>query len=155
MLSAIDAGNSTMDVSCLAKRRSCCLASLESDRRKTAYQLAVDLMNLFALYRYDWRDVTGETLCSMVPALDAAVEKAVARLPERPCCRMFPCTRRRDRSERIPRSAWCRALFTGRRDAGRPDRPDQRDVPGRGGQRRRHRRKRAPDRPLLPPHGPL
>ena len=43
------------------------LASLDTDSRKTADQISIDLMNLFALYHFRFEDVTGAILCSVVP----------------------------------------------------------------------------------------
>lgn len=81
MLLAIDVGNSTIDVGLFGEgKKLLFLASLESDRRKTADQFSVDLMNLFTLYRYHWEEVTGAILCSVVPALDDIVGKAVTQL---------------------------------------------------------------------------
>ena len=81
MLLAIDVGNSTTDVGLFGdEKRLLFLASLETDRRKTADQFSVDLMNLFTLFHYDFKDVTGAILCSVVPALDAVIEKALTRL---------------------------------------------------------------------------
>lgn len=85
MLLAIDIGNSTTDVGLFDDQKNLCfLASLETDRRKTADQISVDLMNLFTLYHYDYKDVTGSILCSVVPALNGVLEKALQRLLGRP-----------------------------------------------------------------------
>ena len=81
MLLAIDAGNSTTSVGLFAPDRTLCfLASLDTDSRKTADQICVDLMNLFALYRHPITDVTGAILCSVVPPLNFMMEKALTRL---------------------------------------------------------------------------
>lgn len=81
MLLAIDAGNSTINVGLFGEEKKLLfLASLETDRRKTRDQFCVDLMNLFALYHYELKDVQGAILCSVVPALDAVLEEALTRL---------------------------------------------------------------------------
>lgn len=81
MLLAIDVGNSTIDVGMFEEEGQLrFMASLESDRRKTVDQFSVDLMNLLMLNHCDWNDVTGAIYCSVVPVLDAVVEKALTRL---------------------------------------------------------------------------
>lgn len=85
MLLAIDIGNSTTGVGLFDEQKNLCfLASLDTDNRKTADQISVDLMNLFTLYHYDFRDVTGAILCSVVPSLNFMMEKALTRLLGRP-----------------------------------------------------------------------
>ena len=71
MLLAVDIGNSTTDVGLFDEEKNLrFLASLDTDRRKTADQISVDLMNLFTLYRCDFKDVTGSIVCSVVPSMD-------------------------------------------------------------------------------------
>lgn len=85
MLLAVDVGNSTIAVGLFNKNKELCfLASLDTDSRKTADQISVDLMNLFTLYHFDYQDVTGAILCSVVPPLNFMVEKALTRLLGRP-----------------------------------------------------------------------
>ena len=85
MLLAIDVGNSTTSVGLFQSRRELCfLASLDTDSRKTADQISVDFMNLFALYGYSHTSVTGAILCSVVPPLNFMMEKALTRLLGRP-----------------------------------------------------------------------
>ena len=53
MLLAIDVGNSTTSIGLFDRDKQLrFLASLDTDSRKTADQISVDLMNLFALYRH-------------------------------------------------------------------------------------------------------
>lgn len=81
MLLAIDVGNSTMSVGLFdSDRQICFLASLDTDRRKTADQICIDLMNLFTLYHYDYRDVTGAIFSSVVPPMNYMLFKALRRL---------------------------------------------------------------------------
>lgn len=81
MLLAIDVGNSTTSVGLFDRDRDLrFLASLDTDSRKTADQISVDLMNLFTLYRYPYTAVTGAILCSVVPPLDFMMVKALGRL---------------------------------------------------------------------------
>lgn len=81
MLLAIDVGNSTTSVGLFDQEKNLqFLASLDTDSRKTADQISIDLMNLFTLYHYDYTDVTGAILCSVVPPLNFMMEKALTRL---------------------------------------------------------------------------
>ena len=85
MLLAIDVGNSNTSVGLFDRDQTLCfLASLDTDSRKTADQISVDLMNLFALYHYKYTDVTGAILCSVVPPLNFMMEKALTRLLGKP-----------------------------------------------------------------------
>ncbi len=85
MLLAIDVGNSNTSVGLFDKEKKLrFLASLDTDSRKTADQISIDLMNLFALYKYRYTDVTGAILCSVVPPLNFMMEKALTRLLGRP-----------------------------------------------------------------------
>lgn len=81
MLLAIDVGNSTTSVGLFGTDGTLqFLASLDTDSRKTADQISIDLMNLFKLYDYDYKDVTGAILCSVVPPLNFMMQKALTRL---------------------------------------------------------------------------
>ncbi|WP_295858932.1 type III pantothenate kinase [uncultured Oscillibacter sp.] len=85
MLLAIDVGNSTTSVGLFAPDRELkFLATLDTGVRRTADQFSIDLMNVFALYHYDLRDVSGAIICSVVPPLNFMLEKAVGRLLGKP-----------------------------------------------------------------------
>ena len=85
MLLAIDVGNSNTSVGLFDKNKSLrFLASLDTDSRKTADQISIDLMNLFTLYHFNYTDVTGAILCSVVPPLNFMMEKALTRLLGKP-----------------------------------------------------------------------
>ena len=85
MLLAIDVGNSNTSVGLFGKDGTLqFLASLDTDSRKTADQISIDLMSLFTLYGYDYQDVTGAILCSVVPPLNFMMQKALTRLLGRP-----------------------------------------------------------------------
>lgn len=85
VLLAIDVGNSNTSVGLFDKGKDLrFLASLDTDSRKTADQISVDLMNLFTLYQFDYRQVSGAILCSVVPPLNFMMEKALTRLLGRP-----------------------------------------------------------------------
>ena len=85
MLLAVDVGNSTTSVGLFDREKTLCfLARLDTDSRKTSDQICIDLMNLFALYHYEYADVTGAILCSVVPPLNFMMEKALTRLLGKP-----------------------------------------------------------------------
>ena len=85
MLLAIDVGNSNTSVGLFGKDGALqFLASLDTDSRKTADQISIDLMNLFTLYWFDYKDVTGAILCSVVPPLNFMMQKALTRLLGKP-----------------------------------------------------------------------
>ena len=81
MLLAIDVGNSTTSVGLFGEDGTLqFLASLDTDSRKTADQISIDLMNVFRLYDYDYKEVTGAIHCSVVPPLNFMMQKALTRL---------------------------------------------------------------------------
>ena len=81
MLLAIDIGNSNISVGLFGEGRDLkFLASIDTDSRKTADQISIDLMNLFALYGYDIRQVTGAIFSSVVPGINFMMHKALTRL---------------------------------------------------------------------------
>lgn len=81
MLLAIDAGNTYTSVGLLnGWNQPLFLASLDTDSRKTADQISIDLMNLFVLYHYRLEDVSGVILSSVVPPLNFMLTKALTRL---------------------------------------------------------------------------
>ena len=85
MLLAIDVGNSNTSIGLFDKDKNLkFLASLDTDSRKTADQISIDLMNLFALYGYDYKAVTGVIVCSVVPPLNFMMGKALTRLFGKP-----------------------------------------------------------------------
>ena len=85
MLLAVDIGNSTISTGLFGLDGELrFLASLDTDYRKTADQICVDLMNLFQLYHFHYEDVTDSILCSVVPPLNFMMEKALTRLLGKP-----------------------------------------------------------------------
>ena len=81
MLLAVDIGNSTISIGLFDNTGTLhFLASLDTDRRKTADQICVDLMNLFQLYHFRYQEVSDSILCSVVPPLNFMMEKALTRL---------------------------------------------------------------------------
>ena len=83
MLLAIDIGNSNISVGLFDEKRDLkLLYSLDTDSRKTADQISIDLMNIFSLYRYDLRDVSGAIFSSVVPALTPRLREALRKMCE-------------------------------------------------------------------------
>ena len=81
MLLAVGVGNMNTSIGLFDQNKTLCfLASLCTDSRKTADQICLDLMNLFNLYQYSYKSVTGAILCSVVPPLNFMMEKALTRL---------------------------------------------------------------------------
>ena len=85
MLLAVDVGNSTMSIGLFdLDKKLQFLAVLDTDSRKTADQISIDLMNVFALYQHDIRDVQDAIVCSVVPPLNFMLQKALTRLLGKP-----------------------------------------------------------------------
>ena len=85
MLLAVDVGNSNISIALFDREGSLRFrASLDTDRRKTADQICVDLMNLFQLYHFRYQEVSDSILCSVVPPLNFMMEKALTRLLGKP-----------------------------------------------------------------------
>ena len=81
MLLAIDVGNSTISVGLFGSDKKLhFLGVLDTDSRKTADQISIDLMNIFALYQHDMREVEDAIVCSVVPPLNFMLQKALTRL---------------------------------------------------------------------------
>lgn len=85
MLLAIDIGNSNISVGVFDPQGQLqFLASLDTDSRKTADQICIDLMNLFTLYHCDIKDLNGAIFSSVVPPMNFMMEKALTRLLGKP-----------------------------------------------------------------------
>ena len=81
MLLAIDIGNSNISVGLFNSEKTLqFLASIDTDSRKTADQISIDLMNLFSLYGFSISDVSGAIFSSVVPTMNFMLEKALTRL---------------------------------------------------------------------------
>lgn len=81
MLLAIDVGNSNISVGLFAAKQDLkFLATIDTDQRKTADQISIDLINIFQLYGYDLKDVTGAIFSSVVPPMNFMLTKALTRL---------------------------------------------------------------------------
>lgn len=85
MLLAIDIGNSNISVGLFDQKRDLkFLSFIDTDSRKTADQISIDLMNIFSLYQYDLRDVSGAIFSSVVPPINFMMAKALTRLLGKP-----------------------------------------------------------------------
>ena len=85
MLLAIDIGNSNISVGLFDRQKDLrFLASLDTDSRKTADQISIDLLSLFTLYGCDIKEVSGAIVSSVVPQLNFMMEKALTRLLGKP-----------------------------------------------------------------------
>lgn len=85
MLLAIDIGNSNISVGLFSREKKLhFLASIDTDSRKTADQISIDLMNIFSLYGYDLKNVSGAIFSSVVPPINFMMEKALTRLLGKP-----------------------------------------------------------------------
>ena len=74
MLLAIDVGNSNTSFGLFEKSGKLqFLASLDTDSRKTADQISIDLINLSALYHFQLSDLTDAIVCSVVPPINFMV----------------------------------------------------------------------------------
>ena len=81
MLLTIDVGNSNTSLGLFEKDGKLqFLASLDTDSRKTADQISIDLINLFALYHFQLSDLTDAIVCSVVPPINFMLEKALTHL---------------------------------------------------------------------------
>ena len=85
MLLAIDIGNSNISVGLFSREKTLhFLASIDTDSRKTADQISIDLMNIFSLYGFDLKNVSGAIFSSVVPPINFMMEKALTRLLGKP-----------------------------------------------------------------------
>lgn len=85
MLLAIDIGNSNISVGLFDENRELkFLSSVDTDSKKTSDQICIDLLNIFQLYHYDVKDVTGTIFSSVVPPMNFMMEKALTRLFGKP-----------------------------------------------------------------------
>ena len=85
MLLAIDIGNSIISVGVLDdEKKIVFLSSVDTDSRKTADQISIDLMNIFALYDVDIHAISGAIFSSVVPGMNFSMEKALTRLTGKP-----------------------------------------------------------------------
>ena len=85
MLLAVDIGNSNVSIGLFDQQKELkFLASIHTDSGKTADQISIDLMNVFALYGYSLNDVSGAIFSSVVPPMNFMMTKALTRLLGKP-----------------------------------------------------------------------
>lgn len=85
MLLTIDIGNSNISVGLFDRDKKLqFLAALDTDSKRTADQISVDLINLFSLYHHNINEITGAIFCSVVPPMNFMMEKALTRLLGKP-----------------------------------------------------------------------
>ena len=81
MVLTIDIDNSTTNVGLFdQKGRLVFRSGLTTSRNPTRDQCAISLMNLFALYHAEFRDVSGAVISSVVPSVTAHMSSAVELL---------------------------------------------------------------------------
>lgn len=85
MLLAVDVGNSTISVGLMDDNKELKFyGSLETDVRKTADRISMELVSLFTLYGYSFSDVSGVIMCSVVPSINLMMERALTRILGKP-----------------------------------------------------------------------
>ena len=81
MLLAIDMGNTNTSIALFGEEKELkFLSTMDTDTHTTADQISINLMNIFSLYQYDLKDVTGAIFSSVVPGMNFMMEKASTRL---------------------------------------------------------------------------
>ena len=94
MLLAIDVGNTTISVGLMDDNKELKFyGSLETDIRKTADRISMELVNLFSLYGCSFSDVTGIIMCSVVPSINLMMEEALTRILGKPPMIVGPGTK--------------------------------------------------------------
>lgn len=80
MLLALDIGNTNITIGVFDGEKLCLQARMATDTTKTGDQYAIELMNLFGLYRIELKDFTGAILSSVVPQIERPIRSAVQTL---------------------------------------------------------------------------
>lgn len=81
MILAIDIGNSVINIGLYTQEGTLSFRStFKTDPDKTRDQIAIDLLNVFHLYGFEPKSVTGAIISSVVPPMTAATSEAVQRL---------------------------------------------------------------------------
>ena len=76
MILTIDIGNTAITMGLFTPEgRLQFRGSLKTDKNKTRDQIAIDLLDMFHLYRSDLQGITGAVISSVVPAMAGAVEQ--------------------------------------------------------------------------------
>lgn len=81
MILTIDIGNTAITMGLFTPEgRLQFRGSLKTDKNKTRDQIAIDLLDMFHLYRSDLQGITGAVISSVVPPMTSAMAGAVAQL---------------------------------------------------------------------------
>ncbi len=77
MLLAIDMGNTNITIGVFKNNDIIFTSRLSTQRERTTDQYAVELLNIFALYKISVNDIDGAIISSVVPELNYSIKKAV------------------------------------------------------------------------------
>lgn len=81
MILTIDIGNTAITMGLFTPEgRLQFRGSLKTDKNKTRDQIAIDLLDMFHLYRSDLQGITGAVISSVVPPMTSAMAGAVEQL---------------------------------------------------------------------------
>lgn len=81
MILTIDIGNTAITMGLFTPEgRLQFRGSLKTDKNKTRDQIAIDLLDMFHLYRSDLQGITGAVISSVVPPMTSAMARAVEQL---------------------------------------------------------------------------
>lgn len=81
MILTVDIGNTTTTIGLFTPQGELQFrGSLKTDKNKTQDQIAIDLLDMFQLYRADMAQVTGAVVSSVVPPMTAAMAGAIGQL---------------------------------------------------------------------------
>ena len=80
MILTIDIGNTAITMGLVTPEgRLQFRGSLKTDKNKTRDQIAIDLLDMFHLYRSDLQGITGAVISSVVPPMTSAMAGAARR----------------------------------------------------------------------------
>ena len=85
MLLAIDIGNSNITMGAYKDDNLLFISRLETDTKRTEDQYAVEIKDIIEINGYDFKAVDSAAVCSVVPAVQVAVCRAIEKL-----CRITP-----------------------------------------------------------------
>ncbi|MCI5690198.1 MAG: type III pantothenate kinase [Clostridiales bacterium] len=81
MILTIDIGNTTMTMGLYTPEGELQFrGSIKTDKNKTRDQIAIDLLDMFHLYRADIRGISGAVVSSVVPPMTSAMADAIEQL---------------------------------------------------------------------------
>lgn len=85
MLLAIDVGNTTLNIGVFEEEKLLFVATISKEQGKTAVSQAIDLRNIFELYKVDYTSIDGAVISSVVPEYSNVLVKAIEI-----CCNISP-----------------------------------------------------------------